>query len=169
MFVNRNYFSFFGPMVSYLIIYIKPQNTMKFKRRQGEFEQGCVTSESNTATDALPPILPACRKPLLPACVFVTRDTIRHPRLFFWKICSWTDLFLMRGVREPRFHCICLNDFTLHSVHILYFWVLMLCRFVHWHHFTGTWRLHPQGWRYLIKVDAGMISGKMWDARDMAP
>jgi hypothetical protein len=47
---------------------------MKFKRRHGEFEQGCVLSESYTATDALPPILPACRQPLLPACVFVTRD-----------------------------------------------------------------------------------------------
>jgi hypothetical protein len=56
---------------------------MKFKRRHGEFEQGFVLSESYTATDALPPILPACRQPLLPACVFVTGDTVRHPRLFF--------------------------------------------------------------------------------------
>jgi hypothetical protein len=32
---------------------------------------------------------------------FVTRDGF-----FFRKICSWTDLFVMRGVREPRFHCI---------------------------------------------------------------
>jgi hypothetical protein len=66
----------------------------------------CVLSESYTATGALPPILPACRQPLS-ACVFVTRDTVRHPRLFFFrKICSWTDLFVMRGVREPRYHCI---------------------------------------------------------------
>jgi hypothetical protein len=64
-------------------LYKKPQNTMKFKRRCGEFEQGCVLSEGYTATDALPPILPACRQPLLPACVFVTRDTVRHPRSFF--------------------------------------------------------------------------------------
>jgi hypothetical protein len=62
-------------------------------------------SESYTASDALPPIVPACRQPLLPACVFVNRDTVRHPRLFFQKICSWTDLFVMRSVREPRFHC----------------------------------------------------------------
>jgi hypothetical protein len=55
---------------------------MKFKRRHGEFEQGCVLSESYTATYALPPILTACRQPLLPACVFVTRDTVRHPRSF---------------------------------------------------------------------------------------
>jgi hypothetical protein len=40
---------------------------MKFKRRHGEFEQGYVLSESYTATDALPPILPAYRQPLLPA------------------------------------------------------------------------------------------------------
>jgi hypothetical protein len=83
---------------------------MKFKRRQGEFEQGCVLSESYTATDALPPILPACRQLLLPACVFVTQDTVRHPRLFFFgKICLWTDLFVKRGIREPRFHCTTLN------------------------------------------------------------
>jgi hypothetical protein len=56
---------------------------MKFKRRHGEFEQGCVLSDSYTATKALPPILPAYRQPLLPACVFVTRDTVRHPRCFF--------------------------------------------------------------------------------------
>jgi hypothetical protein len=63
---------------------------MKYKRRHGEFEQGCVLSESYTAPDALPPILPACHQPLLPACVFVTRDTVRHPRRFFFfrKICS---------------------------------------------------------------------------------
>jgi hypothetical protein len=65
---------------------------MKFKRRHGGFEQGCVLSESYTATDALPQILPACRQPLLPACVFVTRDTVRHPRLFF---------FFEKFVREP--------------------------------------------------------------------
>jgi hypothetical protein len=55
---------------------------MKFRRRHGEFEQGCVLSESYTATDALPPILPACHQPLLPAYVFVTRD------VFVRKICS---------------------------------------------------------------------------------
>jgi hypothetical protein len=71
---------------------------MKFKRRHGEFEQGYVLSERYTATDALPPILPACRQPLLPACVFVTRDTVRHPRLIlFGKFVgderrSWTEV-----------------------------------------------------------------------------
>jgi hypothetical protein len=57
---------------------------MKFKRRHGEFEQVCVLSESYTATDTLPPILPACRQPLLQACVFVTRDTVRQPRRFLF-------------------------------------------------------------------------------------
>jgi hypothetical protein len=61
-------------------LYIK--NTMKFKRRHGEFVQGCVLSESYTATNALPLILPACRHPLLPACLSVTRDTVRQPRCF---------------------------------------------------------------------------------------
>jgi hypothetical protein len=100
MFVNRN---FLGPVVFYLTVYKKPQNTMKFKRRHGEFEQGCVLNESYTATDAPPPILSACRQPLLPACVFVTRDTVHHMRLFYFP----ENLFVMRGVHEPRFHCMC--------------------------------------------------------------
>jgi hypothetical protein len=70
---------------------------MKFKRMHGEFEQGCVLSESYTATDALPPILPACRQPLLPACLFVTRDT-SSPETFF---CS-ENLFVNRFVRYER-------------------------------------------------------------------
>jgi hypothetical protein len=66
---------------------------MKFKKKHGEFEQGCVLIESYTETDSLSPILPSCRQPLLPACVFVTRDTVRHPRPFFVrKICSWTEV-----------------------------------------------------------------------------
>jgi hypothetical protein len=70
---------------------------MKFKRRHGEFEQGCVLRESYTATDALPLILPACRQPLLLACVFMTQDTVRQPRLF----CS-ENLFVNRFVRDGR-------------------------------------------------------------------
>jgi hypothetical protein len=66
---------------------------MKFKRRYGEFEQGCVLSESYTATDTLLPILPACCQPFLPACVFVTRDTIRHLRRY---------LFVNRFVHDER-------------------------------------------------------------------
>jgi hypothetical protein len=70
----------------------------------------CVLSESYTATDDLPPILPACRQPLLPACVFVTRDTVRHPiRFFFFRkfvrelICSWWEAFVNRGTTVNRF------------------------------------------------------------------
>jgi hypothetical protein len=68
----------------------------------------CVLSESYTATDGLPPILPACRQPLLPACVFVTPDTVRHPRLFFGKfvhkpICSWWEAFVNRGSTVIQF------------------------------------------------------------------
>jgi hypothetical protein len=44
----------------------------------------CVLSKSYTATDTLPPILPACRQPLLLACVFITRDTVRHLRCFLF-------------------------------------------------------------------------------------
>jgi hypothetical protein len=80
---------------------------MKFKRRPGEFEHACVLSESYTATDALPPILPAC-------CwlVFVTRDPVRHPRLFFFS----ENLFVNRFVREPKFHCLCSLSGCLHCV-----------------------------------------------------
>jgi hypothetical protein len=74
-------------------IFKKPQNTMKFKRRHCKFEQGCVLSESYTATDTLLQILAACRQPFLPACVFVTRDTVRHPRFLFF--------FPGKFVREP--------------------------------------------------------------------
>jgi hypothetical protein len=37
--------SFFGPMVSYLIIYKKTQNTLKFKRRHSEFERMKTTQQ----------------------------------------------------------------------------------------------------------------------------
>jgi hypothetical protein len=70
---------------------------MKFKRRHDEFEQRCALSVSYTATDALPPILQACCQPLLPACVFVTRDAVRHPRLFCLE-----NLFVNRFIRDDR-------------------------------------------------------------------
>jgi hypothetical protein len=91
MFVNRNYFILFNN------IFKKSQNTIKFKRRHSEFEQGCVLSESYKATDALPPIFPACRQPLLPACMFITRDTVRHPSLFCLE-----NLFVNRFVHDER-------------------------------------------------------------------
>jgi hypothetical protein len=57
---------------------------MKFKRRHGEFEQGCVLSESYTATDTLPPILSACCQLacLLLETLFVTRDVFCSENLF---------------------------------------------------------------------------------------
>jgi hypothetical protein len=70
---------------------------MKFKRRHGEFEQGCVMSESYTATDALLPIFPACpNRCCRLACSlletpFVTRDVF----------CS-ENLFVNRFVRNER-------------------------------------------------------------------
>jgi hypothetical protein len=101
--------NFFGIMVSYLIIYIKKHKTIKFKRRHGKFEQGCLLSESYTATDALLPILPACHQPLLPACVFITWDAIRHPRRFLFGkfVCderrSWTEVPLYCSLSWPFF------------------------------------------------------------------
>jgi hypothetical protein len=68
------------------------------KRRHGVFEQGCVLSERYTATDALLPILPACSQPLLPACVFVNRDTVRYPETVFFS----ENLIVNRFVRDER-------------------------------------------------------------------
>jgi hypothetical protein len=67
---------------------LKSHKTVKLKRRHGEFEQGCVLSESYTVTDALPPILPACRKQLL---------LHRHPRFFFPE-----NLLVNQFVRDER-------------------------------------------------------------------
>jgi hypothetical protein len=123
----------------YLIIYLKkPQNTMKFKRRHGEFEQGCVLSKSYTATDTLPLILPACRQPLLPACVFVTQDTFHHPRHFLFgkfvrePICSWWEAFVN--------HCI------LFFVNIL-LWIGTNTKTV----FCEIWVQNTIFWNFIIK------------------
>lgn len=38
---------------------------------------------------------------------------VHHPRHFFlfvWKICSWTNLFMMRSIYDLRFYCISLNE-----------------------------------------------------------
>ena len=74
--------------------------------------EGTVNSSRDVycakVTDTLPPILPACRQPLLPACVFDTRDTVRHPRRF----CS-ENLFMMGGVREPTSHSLLMQVYPL--------------------------------------------------------
>jgi hypothetical protein len=89
---------------------------MKFKRRHSESEQGCVLSESYGASDAPPLILPAYRQLLLPACVFVTRDTVCQPRHFlFGKFVRELNCS-RRGVREPRFHCILPHPITLSMI-----------------------------------------------------
>jgi hypothetical protein len=104
--------SFIYIYIQYIYIYIytvEPRFTnfirswRPFVTRNVRKPKICVLSESYTATDALPPILPACHQPLLPACVFVTRDTIRHPRRFLFgkvvrePICSWREAFVNRG------------------------------------------------------------------------
>jgi hypothetical protein len=104
MFVNWN---FFAPMVSYLIIYIKEttkHNEIQEKARR--IRAGMCTERklhSNWCSPADTPSL----SPTVAAGLRVRY--LRHrssPDTFFvWKICSWTDLFVMRGVHEPRFHC----------------------------------------------------------------
>jgi hypothetical protein len=95
--------SFFGPMVPYLIIYLKKNtkhNEIQQKARriqEGMCTEPKLTSNWHSRADTL-------SLPLLPACVFVIRD------VFARKICSWTELFVNRGVREPRFHCTLYED-----------------------------------------------------------
>jgi hypothetical protein len=74
----------------------KPQNTMKFKRRPGEFKQECVLSESYTADDALPPILPACCQLacLLLETLLVTRDFFFPGKFVREPICLWWEAFV---------------------------------------------------------------------------
>lgn len=114
--------SFFGPLVSYLIIYKKTQNT----EFQGK-AQWIWANKSYTATDThrlvlqsgyfllnhssmlysickliLPMlILPAdYRSTMLTACVFTTWDTVWHPRRFVFRKfvhkpnCSWPEVWL---------------------------------------------------------------------------
>lgn len=85
------------------IYFVSVLNNLFFKKTQwnsseGKFKHVCVWCKSYTATDALLSIRPSCRPTLSPICVFVARDTIR-------RVCSWTDLFEMNGVRDPWFYC----------------------------------------------------------------
>jgi hypothetical protein len=66
----------------YLIIYLKNHKTQWNSREGTANSSRHVYWASHTETDALLPILPACRQPLLPACVFVTWDIVHHLRLF---------------------------------------------------------------------------------------
>jgi hypothetical protein len=88
--------SIFGLMVSYLIIYLKnntEHNEIREKARRiqaGICTEQKLTSNWYSRADTL-------SLPLLPACVFVIRDTVRHPRLFARNICSRTGAFVNRG------------------------------------------------------------------------
>jgi hypothetical protein len=42
-------------------------------------------------------------------CVRNPRHRSSSETVFARKICSWTELFVNRGVREPRFHCNCIS------------------------------------------------------------
>ena len=113
--------SFFGPVVSYLIIYKKNTKHTEIQEKA----QWIRVNESYTATDALADrcwwlgvfsarsfFYEYCRRwysqlyrsTMLTACVFVTQDTVRHPRRsVFGKFvrkpnCSWSEAFLNRGL-----------------------------------------------------------------------
>jgi len=52
---------------------------------------------------------------VLTACVFVTRDTVRHPRRFvFGKLvhktnCSWSEAFVNRGLTVSTYYILCIS------------------------------------------------------------
>jgi hypothetical protein len=79
MSVCRNYIYILEPRFTNLIRSWRP-----FVTRNVRKPKLCVLSDSYTATDALPPILPACRQPLLPSLEtpFVTRDLFCSENLF---------------------------------------------------------------------------------------
>ena len=132
--------SFFGPMVSYLILYKKTQNTLRFKRRHSEFEWTKATqqltlspigvadsgyfpldhSSTNTA-DANTPSLSLHDVDSLR--VRISRHS-SHPRRFvFGKFvrkpnCSWSEAFVNRGLTvHPPFTS------ALYSLHLRCRWL----------------------------------------------
>jgi hypothetical protein len=72
---------------------------MKFKRRHGEFKQGCVISESYTATNALPPTNHLSRRYsqlIANRCCRLACSLLETPFVT-------RDFFFGKFVREPIF------------------------------------------------------------------
>jgi hypothetical protein len=112
--------SFFGPMVSNLIIYKKTQSTLKFKRRHREFEwtkatQQLTLSPIGVADSEYFPLDPSSTNTAdadTPSLSLHDVDGLRvrnsrhsiHPRRFvFGKFvrklnCSWSEAFVNRGL-----------------------------------------------------------------------
>jgi hypothetical protein len=91
-------------------IFKKTRNTIKFEKAR-RIREGMCTKRKLHSNWRFPADTPS----LSPAFVAGLRvHYSRHrspPETFFVrKIFSWTNLFMMRGVHEPRFHCI--KNFT---------------------------------------------------------
>jgi hypothetical protein len=68
-------------------------------------------------------ILPACLSTTLTACVFVIRDTVRHPRRFvFAKFVRKLNCSCFQGFREMRVDCIFKNDKNYYYYHYYYYY-----------------------------------------------
>jgi hypothetical protein len=88
---------------------------------RGLFFFFCVLAPLDSASDPLglclseKLIFPAYCSTMLTACVFVTRDTVRHPRRFvFGKFfrkpnCSWSEAFMNRGLTVDKINVIVLR------------------------------------------------------------
>jgi hypothetical protein len=104
-------------MVSYLIIYFKKHKT------QWNSREGTANSSRDVYWAKVNQQLTLPRRYSQLAAVGSLR--VRNPRyrsssetVFVRKICSWTELFVNRGVREPRFQCIadCLSRLEILTV-----------------------------------------------------
>jgi hypothetical protein len=113
--------------------------------------------------------------PLLPVCVFAIRDAVRHPRLFARKTCSWTELFVNRGVREPRFHCTRIYDISTLRVKITVLWGATPCSLVCTVHRPGGKAINCACVRFMMKSTCWLSSPPVaalqftLDSRAIAP
>jgi hypothetical protein len=115
-------------------------------------------------------MLPAHRSTMLTACVFVTRDTVRHPRRFvFGKFvhkpnCSWSEAFVNRGLTVYLYIWLPINLYTL-----LCFWILSIVLLLIKNPF-GNWILSLFSGRNLLSrpqsIELAPISGYQHKTQD---
>jgi hypothetical protein len=122
------YLSFFGPMMSYLIIYKKITKLNEVQEKAQRIWAGLCTEwklHSNwcSSTDTVS---------LLPACVFITQDTVRHLRRFLFRkfvrepICLWWKAFMNQRstvfVNKIFSHFICNMWYQIYYQNLLESW-----------------------------------------------
>jgi hypothetical protein len=121
----------FGPTVSYLIIYKKPT---KQNSREGTAKSSRDVYWAKLHSNWRSPVGTPCLSPTVVAGLRVRYSRHRSsPDTFFFFL---ENLFVMRGVREPMFHCIWYNVW-LRGLCAGLWWFRVLCfvwyaRYEHW-------------------------------------